>query len=113
MSLAERTLAHYKRTLARVGEDIIIRRYTSLGAAHTDIVTRARIMGYAPDELVGTIVQGDRKVIALTESLSALLPITTNDKVVVRGKELTIKAADDSTRRVNGVLIALELQVKG
>ena len=33
--------------------------------------------------------------------------------LVVRGKELNIEAADDNTRRVQGVLIAYELQVRG
>jgi hypothetical protein len=42
-----------------------------------------------------------------------LLPITTNDKIVIRGKELAIKAVDDNTRRIGTTLIALTLQVGG
>jgi hypothetical protein len=41
------------------------------------------------------------------------LPITSTDKIVLRGKELQIIAVDDSTRRVKGVLIALEIQARG
>ena len=72
--------------------------------------------GYAPHELVGNILQGDRRIILFADDLLGkgfALPVTTNDKVVVRGKELAIVAVDDSTRRVNDVLIAYELQVRG
>jgi hypothetical protein len=58
-------------------------------------------------------VQGDRRVIALVDTLSSILPVTISDKCVVRGKELAIKAVDDNTRRIGGTLIALELQVGG
>ncbi len=113
-TLAEALLAH-REMLADVGEDIVIRRYTGTGTPRpkTDVTIRARVMGYEPKELVGSIVQGDRKVIALVDTLGSLMPITTNDKVVVRGKELAIKAVDDSTRRVAGTLIALEIQASG
>lgn len=98
-----------------IGEDIIVRRFTGSGNPRpkTDITTRARIVGYQPAQLIGPIVSGDRKVIALVDSLEALLPITTTDKLVIRGKEVVIKAVDDNTRRVGGVLIALEMQVGG
>jgi hypothetical protein len=70
-------------------------------------------MGYQPKELIGAIVQGDRKVIALIDALGALLPLTTTDKLVIRGREVAIKAVDDNTRRIGGTLIALEIQAAG
>ncbi|WP_249225651.1 hypothetical protein [Tardiphaga alba] len=105
----------HRRFIQEVGEDILIRRYTGTGSPRpkTDTATRARVMGYEPKELVGSIVQGDRKIIALVDDLAGILPITTNDKAVVRGKELAIKAVDDSTRRIAGTLIALEIQAGG
>ena len=79
-------------------------------------VCSARVVGYTPRELTGTIQQGDRHIIChggrcrapTTDSppQSLTLPLKTSDKVVVRGKELQIIAADDSTRRVDGILIA-------
>lgn len=112
---ADEALAQHRAMINEVGEDIIVRRITGTGPtpAHTDIVTRARVMGYQPSQLVGAIVQGDRRVIALVDTLSSMLPITTNDKVVVRGKVLAIKSVDDSTRRIAGTLIALEIQCSG
>lgn len=115
----------HRRFLAEIGEDILIRRYTGTGTPRpkTEASIRARVMGYEPKELVGTIVQGDRKIIALVDpdatvpsgmvALSTLLPLTTNDKAVVRGKEIAIKGIDDNTRRIAGTLIALEIQAAG
>jgi hypothetical protein len=106
----------YGRTLS---DNVILRRYTGAGANRPrfDVEdVRAQVIGYQPHELVGTIVQGDRKVILYADDLVGAgfsQPITTNDKLVVRGRELAIIAADDSTRRVDGVLIAYELQCRG
>jgi hypothetical protein len=108
-------LASHRAFINEIGEDIIVRRYTGVApnrVAH-DTTTRARVMGYQPKELIGAIVQGDRKVIALIDALGALLPLTTTDKLVIRGREVAIKAVDDNTRRIGGTLIALEIQAAG
>jgi hypothetical protein len=42
-------------------------------------------------------------------ALSVLLPLRTTDKLLVRDRELAIQNVDDDTRRVVGVLIALEI----
>jgi hypothetical protein len=116
MATAASAKAAYARALK---ERVTLRRYTGAGTTRPRFDAenvRARTVGYEPHELVGAIVQGDRKMIVFADDLIAkgfTLPVTTNDKVVVRGKELAIQAADDSTRRVDGVLIALELQVRG
>lgn len=109
----------YRRQINAHGETIAIRRYTGLGADRprfdTDVM--ARVVGYKLEEIVGSVQQGDRKIIVLVEDLEqaqfAFPIVAGTDKVVVRGKELNIKAIDDSTRRVDGVLIAYELQVSG
>jgi hypothetical protein len=110
--------ADYRRAMDEAGEVVTFRRYTGAGANRPrfDADVRARVMDYTPDELVGTIVQGDRKLIVLAEDLiTAQVPLDLRkgDKIVVRGKELNIEAVDDNTRRVQGVLIAYELQVRG
>lgn len=119
MSLAPAEIkADYRSLMNERGETIAIRRYTGAGTSRPrfDAEVLAVVVGFAPKDLVGTIVQGDRKVIVLADDLidaQFALPVTTSDKIVVRGKELQIVAADDSTRRVAGVLIAYELQVRG
>jgi hypothetical protein len=70
-------------------------------------------VAYQPQELVGAVTQGDQRVIVYADDALELLPITKNDKLVVRGKELAILAIDGNTRRVGETLIALELQVRG
>lgn len=117
----DQVAAEYRRALQQVGTpvEVIIRRYTGTGSSRPKFDTpgcAGRMVGYGPDQVVGTVQQGDRKIILLADDLNGAglaLPITVNDKAVVRGKELQIIAADDSTRRVAGVLIAYELQVRG
>jgi len=121
---AAQTAADYMASMDRVGETVSVRRYTGLGVARTyaDFEARARTVGYEPQPMISShnkasaIQQGDRKIILLAADLDNAgfaSPITTDDKVMVRGMELAIIAADDSTRRVNGTLIAYELQVRG
>jgi hypothetical protein len=112
---ADEALASHRAFINEVGETITIRRFTGSGAPRpkTDTTTKARVVGYRPEEMLAPITQGDRKVIALVDDLSAILPVVLTDKVVIRGKELAIKAIDDNTRRIGGTLIALELTVGG
>lgn len=107
----------YRRMLERVGEPVLVRRYTGTGTTRPryEVQANARIVDYDPQELAGTIQQGDRRVIVLAQDLidGNLWPVTPNDKVVVRNKELQIIGIDDSTRRVDTVPIAIEIQVRG
>jgi hypothetical protein len=108
----------YRRQISERGETILIRRYTGTGTNRPffDAEVRAVVTGYTPHELAGTIQQGDLKAIVLADDLidaQFAIPITSNDKAVVRGKERAIIAPDDSTRRVGGILIAYELTVRG
>jgi len=106
------------RRLIEVGETVTVRRYSGIGALRTsdDFEARARVAGYEPNELVGDIRQGDLRVVILVEDLVSEgfeLPLTQNDKVVVRGKELAVLGPDDSTRRIAGEAIALDVRVRG
>lgn len=109
-----------KASYRRVLKDIVsVRRYTGSGSNRPRFDAeniRANVTGSAPHKLIGTIVQGDRKILLLVDDLiekQFALPVTTNDKVVVDGRELAIMAVDASTRQVNGVLIAYEIQARG
>ena len=130
MTSAEEMLQDHREFLADDGEDILIRRYTGSGPVRpkTEARIRARVAGLESATLIGAIVQGKCQVIALNDpaaevpagmvALTELLPLTTNaDKVVLlrdgRQKELSIEAVDDNTRRVGGVLVALQIQAAG
>ena len=120
------TLDRYRSALAEVGEDIEIRRYGGTGAARALMkraLVRGRVLGMGAEELVGDVVQRTRKVLLLNDpaamaapgclALSDLLPLTTSDKLFFRDGEVAILDVNDDTRRINGVLIALEIVVKG
>ena len=116
MSFAESVKADYRRELK---EFVTVRRFTGTGSNRPVFDAqniRARVFGYDAKELIGGIQQGDRKAILYADDViesGLALPITDKDKLVVRGIELSIIAPDDSTRRVDGILIAYELQVRG
>lgn len=119
------SLAQHRAFLAEIGEDIIVRRWSGPSGARiaTEAVARGRPVAYKAEQIAGAIRAGDRKVILINDpaavvpagkvALSTLLPLTTHDKLVLRGRELEIKFADDDTRRIAGVLVALEIQVAG
>lgn len=114
----DEVLASYREAMDACCGVFAIRRYTGAGVNRPrfDVDVRGRVTGYQPNELVGSVQQGDRKVIVLVEDLITAqfpLPITANDKLILLGKELAIVSVDSSTRRVQGVLIAYELQVRG
>lgn len=111
--------ADYAREIG-VGETVIVRRYSGTGAARTygEYEARARVMEFQAGELIGNLTQGGRKLIVLAEDLENEgfefpLLANGNDKIVVRDKEMTVTAVDDNTRRVQGVLIAIDVMVNG
>lgn len=111
----EAARASYRRQIDAHGETVTLRRVNPSPTAPTDVTVRARVVGYQPEELVGAIQQGDRKIIALAEDVGAFpLPFRERfDKAIIRGTEMTIQAIDDNTRRVAGELIAYDIRVRG
>lgn len=114
----EAVKAMYDRHLTEVGEIVVIRRYTGSGLNRPrfDAEARARVEGYVPSELTATIQQGDRRIVLFEQDLHKMqfpLPVTSQDKIIVRGRELSIVSVDNSTRRLQGSLIALEIQARG
>lgn len=111
----EQTKAQYRRDLT---ETVSLRRYSGVGGSrtHVDYASLGRVIGCRPEQIVGLVQQGDSRAIVYADTLVAnglTLPVTTADKLVFNNKELAIIAVDDKTRCINGVLIALVLQVRG
>lgn len=115
-----------RRQLAETGEVITVRRYAGAGASRAiaqqaDVL--ARVMGYQPKDIAGAVQQGDRRVIMINDpyaavavgkvALSAMLPLSNLDVLSIRDAEIQIVGVDDSTRRIAGTLIGLDLQVRG
>lgn len=98
---------------------VTVRRYVGSGTNRPrfDVENvHANVTGFAPHELVGGIVQGDRQILILVEDLIKAkfsLPLTINDKTVVAGRELANIAVDADSKQVDGVLIAYIVQARG
>lgn len=106
--------AHYA---AELKETIIVRRYTGAGANRPkfDAEVRGKAWGYSAKELVGAIQQGDQRVIVLVDDLIAkgfALPITSADKVVVKGREIAI-INPGQRKAPDGTLVVYDLQARG
>ncbi len=98
-------------------ETIGVRRYTGAGANRPrfDVYVRGKATPYGTDEFINTVVQGDQRILVLAEDIIAAqmaLPVTTNDFVVVRGKQLAI--INPAERKApDGTLVAYEIQARG
>ena len=110
--------AEIKRAYAReLKETIGVRRYTGSGATRPrfDIFIRGKATPYQATELIGTVVQGDQRVLLLAEDIISnqmTLPVTTNDKVVVKGRELAIVNLAER-KGPDGTLVAYEIRARG
>ncbi|BCA04196.1 hypothetical protein [Bradyrhizobium diazoefficiens] len=123
----DQALASHRRMLAQAGSGaVLVRRYAGKGVSRAIVAEAsalAKVTMYKPEQLVGGIVQGDRKAIVLVDpdaavapgqvALTAMLPLSNDDKLVISGREAAIQGVDDQARRIHGVLIALEIQVRG
>lgn len=113
----EQVKASYRRMLGEF-ETISIRRYdgtTSRTSADYDCLGKPT--EFTPDQLVGTVVDGDSKVFAFVDDLIAAnieLPISTStDRVVIEGREFSIVGVDAKTIRLRGQTIAFILHIRG
>ena len=98
-------------------EKIGVRRYTGVGVNRPrfDVTVRGNSRLYKSEELIGTIQQGDQQVLLLVEDLireKITLPLTSNDKIVLSGKELAILAPNTRTS-LDGTLIVYDCQARG
>jgi hypothetical protein len=96
------------------GEPVTLRRVSPL----TNVTVRARVTGFSPEELVGGVNQGQRKVIVLAEDVEEsgfATPIRSGstDRVIVNGKMMMIDAVDEHTARLGGVQLAYLITATG
>jgi hypothetical protein len=112
MNAAEIRAAYARELKQTVG----VRRYTGAGSTRPrfDAFVRAKATQEGATELIGTVAEFDWIVIVLVEDLIAAqfaLPLTTNDKLVVAGKELAI--VNPKTRPApDGTIVAYEIRAR-
>lgn len=92
------------------GAPVTFRRLTPL----TNIVAKAVVRGYKPQEMTGGIQQGDRRIYVMAADLAALNPpLRPGDKVLWKGRLLNIEAVDAATVDIAGTGIALIITARG
>jgi hypothetical protein len=100
-----------QRQLEAHGETVSLKR------GNTTYSVKARVMDPRPSDLVGNIQLLGRKAIVSAEDVAAVsFPtpfLPKQDQLVWNGKTLKIMSINDSTRRIQGVLIAYELELSG
>lgn len=118
MNAAE-ILESYRRACL---QSVSIRRYSGTSPRTSqDYAASGNSSLYTAQQLVGSIKQGDRRVIVITQDLvdaGLTLPLTTDDRVVIDGKVLGIVSvsernaleADESAKRIT---VAYEIQARG
>lgn len=110
------TRAAFAQVFDMSGETVTVRRVQRSGP-NIDVVARAVIMGFTPEELVGGINQAERKIYVSAEDLEKAgfpEPIVTNDRIIMRGgKSLNVIAVDASTLRIAGELRAYLIRAMG
>ena len=108
-------VARYRALMAGVDATVTLRRPGFGVVADIEVTVSARITAYKPEDQSGDMVEGDRKVILFAADLAGFpLPLQPNlDRLVSGGRVFVIKAIDDETRKIAGVLMAYELRVSG
>lgn len=84
--------ADVERMIAKAGRTVILRRSTSVG--DLDLSVKASIRIFAPHEITGDLVQGDREVKISNKEISASNwpgPPAPGDRVVIDGREMTVE----------------------
>lgn len=121
-------IARLDGSLARVGEDVVLRRNT-LGPGGVqipfDATVRAQVRGYEPAELTAAVIQGDSRVILSPTQIeqagwpgATAAPVTGDRRVPRRGDVVLVQGTPRhvfaaAPKYVGGVLVRIELQVRG
>ncbi|MBI1621498.1 hypothetical protein IOD40_12595 [Aquamicrobium sp. cd-1] len=107
--------AEYREMLRDGGEVVTLKRIVPNQPEQTLATVSARIKGYRPEEVVGSIQAGNRKAILLAEDLKDVSPpIQKNDRLVLAsGGVLTVVTVDSSTHKYGTTVLAYVCQVSG
>lgn len=109
-------IAMLDRQLAAHGQDVIVRRYaaaTGNPRPKTDVPARAFVRAVKAEELIGSIAQTSSNVVLSpsTTGLSALLPLRTEDKIVIAGRERNVQVVKPI--EMAGTLVRIDVVVAG
>lgn len=90
------TIQSIQAAITREGQSVTLRRIAT-GTAPVAVTCQAMVRGYRPAELVGGIVQGDRRVVISNAEIAAATwpgPPRKGDQVVIEGKVTTAQGVE-------------------
>jgi hypothetical protein len=112
------TPAQARQSLARSlnagGQTVTLQRLSGTGAGSYDV--RARITRAEPQPIGSSQQLGRMAIVSAEDVETCGFPtpfLSKQDRVLWNGKTLVIQSVDDATRRIQGVLIAYELELSG
>ncbi|MGV6875924.1 hypothetical protein ACUSIJ_24970 [Pseudochelatococcus sp. B33] len=106
----EQAKAAYRRQIDAHGEAVTLRK----GFDGAEISVRVRVTGFQPEQLVGSVTLGHRRIVILAEDVPSSWGVPQkNDRVIVGALTLTVQHVDSSTRRVAGETVAFDLTATG
>ncbi len=99
--------ARARASIDRVGHTVTFKRVVGKIPNHTTVTkdVKAVVSGYKPEELVGGITAGSRKIIVSALALSAAgyaVPVVKGDYVISLGKEMIVETVDLDHREYLG-----------
>jgi hypothetical protein len=99
----------------KVGETVIVRRLTGTTVQIPfDVTVKAVVRGYGPEELVGGVQQGDRKVIMSQremENAQWCWPVKPQDRIIIDGKATVVQSVDG--RKIGEDIAMYVIQTRG
>jgi hypothetical protein len=96
------------RALDRAGEPATLR----LVPENLSVACAAWVRGYRPAELVGSLIQGDSRIVLAPSAVGSMRRLRKGDKITVQGFQRNIEAVSYLYGR-GGVLARIELTVRG
>lgn len=103
------------RQIAAYGQDVTLKRRIGTSADFTVATVKGKVHHYRPDELIGGIVQGDRRVTIAPSSLTGtewagVVP-RKGDFVTIDGADAAVQGCE--VRRIGDEAARYEIWVRG
>lgn len=105
----EGMIARLDASLSRRGQDVQLRKTNT---AAGQVTVRACVRGYQPEELIGLVKQGDKKVTISPTGISSFGEPLSGHFVVVDGRPRAIQGEPEFIRVAN-VLVRINMTVRG
>lgn len=106
-------IASVRRLVLRDGQPVTLRRIAT-GQAPVSVSLTAVVRGYAPQELAGNLIQGDRHVILSNDEIAAAAwpgPPRKGDQLVIDGTTCSVQSCN--TIRQGSAIARHDLVVRG